>query len=466
MQLISAQTLTSASSTVTFSSIPQTFTDLQLVISTRTTGSADPSIRIRINGDSGANYSYIALYGNGVSPGSFTQAAPSSGNTFLNAGYSVNSTSGSNIFSNNYIYFTNYASSNKKSWTVDSVNENNGTDVLDSFFGGLWNSTSPINSLVLSQQTDNYAAGSSFYLYGVSSDTVNQNTDGPYAFGGDSIIQSGGYWIHTFLNSNSFTPQKNLTADILVVAGGGGGGSIGGGGGAGGLQGLTSQSLTSNNIYPVVIGSGGVGAVVSGNTTVSFSGKGSNSSFGSLTASVGGGAGGNYDGPGSTGGSGGGATYYTNVTLGVGGGYAGTSGQGNSGGSNASGDAFSNGGGGGAGAVGGNGKAGATAGGSGGVGSSAYSSWGSATSTGELVSSTYYYAGGGGGGSWQGNSGSPGVGGSGGGGAGSGSNASATSGTANTGGGGGGGGFTNNPTYIRGNGGAGGSGIVIVRYAV
>ena len=107
-------------------------------------------------------------------------------------------------------------------------------------------------------------------------------------------------------------------------------------------------------------------------------------------------------------------------------------------------------------------------GGNGGVGSSTYSSWGSATTTGQNVGGTYYYAGGGGGGNFS-SDGSPetnGSGGSGGGGASSNSlKTNGTGGTASTGGGGGGATDGPNPT-IGTVGGTGGSGIVIIRYAM
>jgi hypothetical protein len=101
----------------------------------------------------------------------------------------------------------------------------------------------------------------------------------------------------------------------------------------------------------------------------------------------------------------------------------------------------------------------------GGDGTSAYSAWGAATSTGENVSGTYYYAGGGGGASENNVSAGINEGGLGGGGNGSNSYSSthATAAVANTGSGGGAGqyygGTQSNPS-------AGADGIVIVRYAV
>ena len=210
------------------------------------------------------------------------------------------------------------------------------------------------------------------------------------------------------------TGASAVTANYLIVAGGGGG--DGSGGGAGGYQAnTTSLSLTTS--YTVTIGAGGAATL-----------NGSNSSFGTLTASVGGGGGSSGNSNGKTGGSGSGGSQ-----TGTGG--AATSGQGNAGGNG--GGAGSTGGGGGAGAVGSAG--GSNIGGNGGAGSASSISGTSVT-----------YAGGGGGSA----SSTQGTGGSGGGG--SASSTTGSSGTANLGGGGGGGWTVG--------GGQGGSGIVIISY--
>ena len=266
MQLISAQTLTSTASTVSFSSIPQTFTDLKVVYSARNTDS-QAALYIRPNGST-ANLSARRLMADGA-----TVSSGTSGSTIYV--FSLNdSTTTSNSYSNTEFYIPNYASTTvAKSISIDGTSETNASPGAGAFRylgAGLWNDTTAISSITLVPEgTGIFAIGSSFYLYGISSDTANQNTSGPYAFGGDIIVQSGGYWYHAFLNSNSFIPQKNLTADVLVVAGGGGGGNANdtaGGGGAGGLLGFTSQALTSATPYSVIVGAGGAVATTGGDS--------------------------------------------------------------------------------------------------------------------------------------------------------------------------------------------------------
>jgi hypothetical protein len=437
MQLIAKQTVgAGGASSVTFSNIPQTYTDLKLVISGRSSASAGYAAhKLTFNGTAfNTNWSAKGLYGNGAS-------AASENWTSSDFVWSDAATATASTFASNEIYIPNYTSSNNKSLSADMVTENNGTTAIAYMLAGLWSNTAAISSITLTTASGTYSEFSTFYLYGISNSST-QNTSVPLASGGDVITTDGSYWYHAFKYSGSFTPLKNLTADVLVVAGGGGGGggNGGAGAGAGGLLGFISQALTAQS-YTCTVGAAGA----AGGNNASGS-VGGNSIFGSLTTVIGGGKG---DGGGfgsGVGGSGGGG-YPGNA------GSAGTAGQGNAGGNGIAGFAspYPAGGGGGAGA------AGQTAigsqSGAGGVGSSAYSSWGLATTTGQNVSGTVYYAGGGGGASTT-QGAAAGAGGLGGGGAGN-----ANSGLPNTGGGGAGGG---NGTAA----GNGGSGIIIVRYPV
>ena len=241
-----------------------------------------------------------------------------------------------------------------------------------------------------------------------------------------------------------WTGLSTVSATYLQVAGGGGGGSDNAaGGGAGGLlTGTTSLSLATS--YTVTVGAGG--AAATSGTGVNGT-QGSNSQFGILTASVGGGYGGTYVNNGGNGGSGGGGGgWYAGPTTAGG---SATAGQGNAGAAGAtSGSGGGGGGGGGASAAGT-----AASGNNGGAGGN-----GTASS---ISGSSVTYAGGGGGGTGGNSGASGGAGGTGGGGTGcSTSTNSATAGTANLGGGGGGGGYGSGTNTGR----QGGSGVVIISY--
>jgi hypothetical protein len=87
------------------------------------------------------------------------------------------------------------------------------------------------------------------------------------ATGGNSIIKSGGYFIHTFTSSGTFTPKQAMNVEYLVVGGGGGGGGAGqntaGGGGGAGEMITGSGAVVANTGYTITIGGGGAGGASS-----------------------------------------------------------------------------------------------------------------------------------------------------------------------------------------------------------
>lgn len=451
MSLIAKQTVGADGATsVTFSNIPQTFTDLKLVASMRSTRAAtNDTLTLQINS---TNITGRRLYGDGSGAASDTtpQVLPPAANATANT------------FSNTEFYIPNYASTTQyKSVSIDDTMENNATASYMDMIAGIYSANTAVTSITLDLDNGNFPEFSTFYLYGISNSST-QNTSVPKASGGDVITTDGTYWYHAFKYSGTFTPIQSINADVLVIAGGGGGGGQqfgggGGGGGAGGVCYQTARSLIANTSITCTVGAGGTrGADTQGT-------NGANSVFDTITG-LGGGGGGCYGDPtatpGKSGGSGGGGGgYQTSSSI-----LGGAATQGSSGGATGYGFAggngvlnnFTTGGGGGSGAVGSNGNSN-VASGSGGAGKNTWSSWASATETG--VSG--YYAGGGGGGSRADQTPTAGTGGSGGGGNG-GANANGANATANTGSGGGGGGNNGSPTY----GGNGGSGIIIVRYAV
>jgi len=430
-------TLSNTSSTVTFNNIDQTYADLVVEIVPVVNGNT--TIGMQFNGDNGSTYSMTDLYGTGSTT---TGARTSNDNSGVRISYQVTSrTTNYTLITANILNYSN--SSFYKSVLSRAGSTTEGVDAIV----GTWRNTAAITSITLYPISSSFAAGSTFNLYGISP----INAKATQASGGTGIYYDNSYVYHVFAGTGTFTPNKNLTADVLVIAGGGcGGGPTGGGGGAGGLSVQSSRSLTGGTSYTVTVGAGG--AATSGQGS-----SGANSTFDTITSNGGGAAG--FGGSTSplSGGSGGG--WMNSGASATQGNTGGATGYGNAGASGANTAQYGLGGGGGAGGAGGTGTTAAP--GVGGVGLSGSSvalldAIGAATSTGQLYSSHYYYAGGGGGG-WNGSS-SGGAGGLGGGG--TGGNAP-TPGTTGTGGGGGG---CNNYTGNINIGGNGGSGLVVVRY--
>jgi hypothetical protein len=428
-------------SNIVFTSIPQTYTDLMVVLSTRCDETSITFGQLYVAPNNATtNLTSRVLYGDGTNVGSQSYTTADSVWT-----YTASNQVTANAFGSASFYFPNYTSSNNKSISIEGAGENNGTEARSSLTTGLWTSSSAITSLnfyVLGSGlvSRNFLQYSTATLYGITS--VAQS--GTKATGG-AIYEDNTYFYHVFGASGTFTPTQSISADILVVAGGGGGypDSGTGGAGAGGLLGFSAQSLSATN-YTITVGAGG-----------GTGSNGSNSQFQGLTACIGGGASNARGSAGSSGGSGGGGSSTSSGGGATVAGGSGTAGQGNAGGSgqHTSGVGEPGGGGGGAGAAGENGVAGSsTLNGDGGIGVSTYSSWGVATGVGENSSGTYYLAGGG-----------PGfysaVGGLGGGGTSSTGRTGTRNGLVGTGGGGGSG------QAGGGAAGTGGSGVVIVRYA-
>jgi hypothetical protein len=441
--------LNATTSSVTFANIPQTgYTDLKLVASARqSTASIAADVTVQFNGTAANNFNRF-IYGDSASAGSGTDGYGPSRNYFS---IGVANTATANTFSNVEMYIPNYTSSNNKSFTVESVGENNGTSsVFQLMVAGLWSNSAAINQITLTPVLlESFLANSTFSLYGVAA-LGTTPAIAPKASGGNQIENDGTYWYHTFLSSGTFTPQTTLTCHYLVVAGGGGASRLGGAG-AGGLRstvtatgggGTLESAVSVSTPQTVTIGAGGAGCLNTGGDTSLRGQNGSNSVFGSIT-SVGGGGGASGGNAGFSGGSGGGAWP-------GGGTGAGTAGQGYAGGGGGSDlSPYGGGGGGGAGQAGQSQQAGRVAG----VGGNGVQITALATPT-NTGANSGYYAGGGGGSSDS--SVVTKAGGLGGGGNGGGLNA----GTVNTGGGGGAQGG------VSGLGGAGGSGIVIIRYTV
>jgi len=408
-QLIQKIELNSDASSVTFSNIPQNYTDLKLVYSIRNTNTNNYQT-MNFNGST-SNFSQRELQGDGSSAGSGSRT-----DSLIRASV-VPSNFTASTFSNTQIYIPNYTSSLYKSFNVKTIVENNSTTGYTWMISGLWSNTSTISSIGI---TSSMAAGSSIYLYGI--------THVPIIRGGEVSVRDG-FKYHTFKSSGSLQVVEPGNVEYLIAAGGGGGGSGGGagGGGAGGV--VTGKCKVQPQKYTITIGAGGT----RGNN--SNGGDGNNSLFGEIVSAIGGGGGSSNvgGGGGRSGGSGGGGGgtnktggSSTQTSPGAGIGY------GNAGGGTSGSNAGAAAGGGGAGAAATTGTRDASSGGNG------VTIWGVTL--------------GGGGGGYGGNS--NGSGGSGGGEPGAGS----TNGGTNLGGGGGG----RQDTISTGS--TGGSGIVIIRY--
>jgi hypothetical protein len=157
MKLIETKTLGTAAASIEFTSIPQTFTDLVLMTSLRASTATNDAGLI-ING-SDANQSQTQLQGTG-------SAVSTSAITF-DIFLICSSSDTANTFSNSTHYFFNYTGNTTKTFSVDSVSENNATQAFQRIITGFNNSTAAITSVSMYPASGNFVVGSTVSLYGI-----------------------------------------------------------------------------------------------------------------------------------------------------------------------------------------------------------------------------------------------------------------------------------------------------------
>ena len=152
---IATTTLGSAASSITFSSISGTYTDLILITQGKI-ASGEGAYKIQVNSDTGNNYSNTFLYGDGSSAASGRVS-----NVNYLFGGRANTSEGNGI-----VHFQNYSNTTTNKTVISRGNNN----ALTIAYVGLWRSTAAITSMVITSETgSNLSSGSTFTLYGVKS---------------------------------------------------------------------------------------------------------------------------------------------------------------------------------------------------------------------------------------------------------------------------------------------------------
>lgn len=167
-QLIETKTLGTAQAAIEFTSIPVDATDLVAVMSLRATSTNSTyrtyGVLLSLN-SSTTGFTARALDGSGSSASSFTETR------FM--GRMPDNAVTANTFGNIQIYFPNYAGSTNKSYSVDSVTENNETVAYQTILAGLWSNTAAITTATFTAESGNFAIGSTISLY-----KITKGTDG------------------------------------------------------------------------------------------------------------------------------------------------------------------------------------------------------------------------------------------------------------------------------------------------
>lgn len=164
-EIINSITLGSNASSVTFSAIPQTYTDLLVKIGARITN-ANGGMFAKFNGSS-TGYSSKSIYGQDGNGGGGSGPASS---IFL---WTTGTWATAGFFGNNEIYIPNYTSTtNKKTFNTENFagNQTGSSPYAVGIFSGRWNDVSAITTIVFTPEgagVPEFLANSTFYLYGI-----------------------------------------------------------------------------------------------------------------------------------------------------------------------------------------------------------------------------------------------------------------------------------------------------------
>ena len=155
---IATQTLGSSATSVTFSSIASTYTDLVVVMAVLPTGSLGYAPWFQFNSDTGSNYSFTYLTGDGSSATSGRQSNQTKGYV----GYSIGLSGSSNTIA----HIQNYSNTTTNKTYIDRINETAGSFPGAGATVGLWRNTAAISTIKIG--TDGtFNTGSTFTLYGI-----------------------------------------------------------------------------------------------------------------------------------------------------------------------------------------------------------------------------------------------------------------------------------------------------------
>lgn len=169
LSFISETVLSGTAASVTFSSIPQIYRHLRLIIQARTSVAAETDlVLLRFNGDSGANYDVQVL---AINAATLTGVA-ARGNTSIGLGRAEGANSRADNFSPTQGWVYGYALTNREKW-ANGLSASFGdvsadADLREEYRTGRWRNTAVITSLTLLPNTGpNFVSGSIFQLYGL-----------------------------------------------------------------------------------------------------------------------------------------------------------------------------------------------------------------------------------------------------------------------------------------------------------
>jgi len=167
---IATNTITTPTTGTTFSSIPSTYTHLQIRWIARDSGTTDNfrGIKLQFNSDTGANYSQHILFADGSSATAYSATSDDSAGTDGVAGIMPDAQKTASVFAAGVWDILDYANTSKYKTTRLLVGcDLNGSGRM-SLASGLWMNTNAITSITISDNNNNFVTGTEFALYGIA----------------------------------------------------------------------------------------------------------------------------------------------------------------------------------------------------------------------------------------------------------------------------------------------------------
>ena len=152
---------TGSSGSVSFTSIPSTYTHLQIRCIMKNTSNST-NLNVQCNSDTGSNYSNHYLYGTGTAAAS---GAATSSTSMLMGRYPTSTVA--SAFGGTVIDILDYKDTNKyKTFRSLSGWDTNGSGEIW-FISGNWRNTAAVSTITLNTDAGNWATNTTFALYGI-----------------------------------------------------------------------------------------------------------------------------------------------------------------------------------------------------------------------------------------------------------------------------------------------------------
>jgi hypothetical protein len=150
---------------ITFSSIPSTYTHLQIrgIARSTTSGAGGDWVYCQFNTDTGSNYAHHRVFGNGTS----ASAGGAASQTEIRVGIAARNGNTAGVYGASVADILDYTNTSKNTTARSLIgqDENGGGEIM--LYSGLWTNTAAITSIKVYPEINNFVQYTQFALYGI-----------------------------------------------------------------------------------------------------------------------------------------------------------------------------------------------------------------------------------------------------------------------------------------------------------